>query len=641
MGYLYGGNILRVNLTNGQIKTEPLAPYASRFLGGKGINAKLLFDEVEPATGPFDADNRLIFGAGPLVGTPFPGACRLDIMAKSPVTGALGDSGMGGYFAAELKFAGYDNLVIQGKAGRPVYLYIRNDKVELRDASKMWGHDTYETPEMVRREINDQEAQVVCIGPAGENLVTCASILSSSGNIAARTGLGAVMGSKKLKAIAVRGTLGVGIAQPREFLAACQQLRSDIAKNRFYPDLHTWGLTKNHDKEMRFSYEIIGEVFKGPEWESISEVEFAKKYLYNRVGCFACPVACFDSYNIADTGGAGCMKCSPPGDLTWDLKNPDLKVFWKAYVLCQRYGIDARSLSNMLNWLMELYDNSIITAADTDGISMKWGNPEAIISMARKVSYREGIGDLLAQGLPVAARKFGRESEKYLLLSKGSPSDVHSIPLKSRALGFSVSPIGADAQTQPVLDTASARRYLVAKDEEEFQSLAKRYLDRAEAEVGIREAADPRTTLGKAALVRQNEERTAMADVSGVCTWMTSFIGLPVDVETVANFLTMGLGHTITADDVARAGLRMQYLERAFEARMGLTRDDDRVSEGYYHRPKPTVKGYQKLGITKNELEKMKDDYYRMMGLDVKTGMPTREGLEKLEMSDVADKLGH
>jgi aldehyde:ferredoxin oxidoreductase len=334
------------------------------------------------------------------------------------------------------------------------------------------------------------------------------------------------------------------------------------------------------------------------------------------------------------------MKCSPPGDLTWDLKNPDMKVFWKAFVLCQRYGIDARSLSNILYWLMELHASGIVTAADTDGIPMTWGNPDAIVAMARKVSYREGIGDLLAQGLPAAAKHFGRESERYLLMSKGSPSDVHSIPLKTRALGFSVSPIGADAQTQPVLDTAATRRYLTARDEEEYQFLARKYLERAEKEVGIAGAADPRTTSGKAALVRQDEARTAMADVSGVCSWMSGFIGLPVDADTVAQFLSMGLGKTITADDVAMAGLRMHHLERAFEAKMGLTRDDDQVSEGYYHRPKPTVKDHRQLGITKAELEAMKDDYYRIMGLDVKTGMPSREGLEKLCMRDVADKLG-
>jgi aldehyde:ferredoxin oxidoreductase len=640
MSYLYGGRILRVNLSDGKITTEPTASYAERFIGGKGINAKILFDEVELHTQPFDAENLLIFGMGPLVGTAFPGACRIDVMARSPVTGALGDSGMGGYLGAELKFAGYDNLVIKGKAEKPVYLYIADDKVEIRDAAGTWGRDTYETPEMIRQDLKDPHAAVVSIGPAGEKRVIYASIQSPSGNAAARTGLGAVMGSKNLKAIAAHGTKGVRIAKPKEFLTACRKLREDISQNRFYPDVHTWGLTKTHDKEMRFSYDIIGETFEGEEWKKISEVDFATQYLYNRVGCFACPVACFDSYNLPEAGGSGCMKCSPPGDLTWDIKNPDLKVFWKAFVLCQRYGIDARSLSNILYWLMELYQHGIITAADTDGIAMKWGSPEAIISTARKLSYREGIGDLLADGITAAARKFGKASEEFLLMSKGSLSDVHTVPLKTRALASSISPIGSDAQTQPVLDTATTRRYLVAKDEEEFQRLAKKYLDRGEQEAGIREAPDPRTTSGKAALVRQDEARTAMADISGVCTWMTSFIGLPVGAETIATFLTLGTNKTIRVDDVAQAGLRMQYLERAFGTKLGLTRKDDNISRGHYHRPKPTVKNYKGIGVNEEELERMKDDYYRIMGLDIKTGAPTREGLEKLGMADVAEKLG-
>ena len=178
MAHLYGGKILRVDLTEGKTTTEPVSDYTDLFIGGKGINAKILFDEVEPGTEPYDADNLLLFSAGPLVGTAFPGACRVDVMAKSPVTGALGDSGMGGYLGAELKFAGYDNLVIGGKSEKPVYLYINNDRVEIRDATHIWGRDTYETPEMIRQELHDPETAVVSIGPAGEKLVVYASMQS-------------------------------------------------------------------------------------------------------------------------------------------------------------------------------------------------------------------------------------------------------------------------------------------------------------------------------------------------------------------------------------------------------------------------------------------------------------------------------
>ena len=194
MGYLRGGRILRVNLTKRKATTEPVDSYVERFIGGKGINSKILFDGVKPGTKPFDPDNLLLFGAGPLVGTPFPSACMTNVMSKSPVTGALGDTSMGGYFGAQLKFAGYDNIVVEGKAERPVYLFISDDKVEIKDASLIWGHDTYETPEMIRQDVSDPRAAVMSIGPAGERLVVYASIISPTGNAAARTGMGAVLG---------------------------------------------------------------------------------------------------------------------------------------------------------------------------------------------------------------------------------------------------------------------------------------------------------------------------------------------------------------------------------------------------------------------------------------------------------------
>ncbi|MFC1916832.1 aldehyde ferredoxin oxidoreductase family protein [Chloroflexota bacterium] len=637
MGYLRGGRILRVNLTEGKVTTEPVGSYTDRFIGGKGINNKILFDSANSGTEPFDDENLLLFGAGPLVGTPFPGACRVDVMSKSPVTGAMGDAGMGGYLGAELKFAGYDNLVIQGKAEKPVYLYIRDDKVEIRDATQIWGHDTYETPEMVRQDLNDSGAAVVSIGPAGEKLVIYASVLSPTGNAAARTGMGAVMGSKKLKAIAAHGTKGIAVARPREFLAACQELRQSFSQVHWYQDVHARGLTRIHDREMRNLYEVTGTAWEGAE--NICEVDFQTKHLHNRVGCFACPVACFDSYDIPEAG-TGCMKCSPPGDFTWDLKNPDLMVFWKAFVRCQRFGLDARSMANILAWLMELHERGIITAADTDGIAMKWGSPEAIISMVEKVSYREGIGDLLADGLPAAAKKIGKRAEEYLFMAKSSPSDIHLSPIKTRVLAAAVSAIGEDAQVQPPLDFAAVRKYIKAPDEASFQEAIKKYKDRAEREVGVRDAPDPRTTVGKAALVHQEELRTAICDITGVCTWMTSFIGLPVDTEAIAKLMTLGLGTTVTVDDLTQAALRMQHAERAFGVRLGLTRDDDRLSKAYYNRLRRDERENRELSFNEAELEKMKDDYYQLMGWEVRTGLPTRSTLDKFGLSDVAERLG-
>ena len=317
-----------------------------------------------------------------------------------------------------------------------------------------------------------------------------------------------------------------------------------------------------------------------------------------------------------------------------------MMVFWKALVRCQRYGLDARSLSNMLAWLMELYERKIINAADTDGIAMEWGSPEAIISMATKVSYREGIGDLLAEGLPSAAKKIGKGAEEYLVMAKGSPSDLHIPSIKSRVIGAAVSPVGETAQNQPQLDQTAAYEYIRAENEASFQEAIKQYKDSAKQEVGMREAADPRITNGKAALVYENEIRTGMCDISGAC----GYIGLPllglVSFETIANLITLGLGTTVTVDDMTQAVLRMKHVERAFGAMLGLSRGDDRVSKGYYtHRRRDDGKR-RELGYSEVDLERMKDDYYQLMDWDVRTGLPTRSTLDKFGLSDVADPLG-
>jgi aldehyde:ferredoxin oxidoreductase len=260
--------------------------------------------------------------------------------------------------------------------------------------------------------------------------------------------------------------------------------------------------------------------------------------------------------------------------------------------------------------------------------------------MARKISYREGIGDLLADGLPVAAKKIGKGAEDYLLISKGSPSDMHIPPIKTMVLACAVSPIGEDIQVQPFLEGVSARRYIQARDPASFEEAIKKYKDRAEKEVGIREAADPRVTEGKAALVRQDEERTDIADLAGVCTWMTSFIGLPLDANAIADFMSLGLGTPIKTETLVEAGLRMHHLERAFNCKCGLTRKDDSVSKGYYDRLRPNGKLMPEISFTETDLEKMKDDYYQIMGWDVETGIPTRRTLEKYGLADVADSLG-
>ncbi|MCX6000449.1 MAG: hypothetical protein NTU41_12945 [Chloroflexi bacterium] len=631
MTHLRAGMILRINLSTGEIGKIPVDAHAERFIGSKGINVKMLFDGVEPDTRPFDPGNLLLFGAGPLVGTPFPGACRTDVMARSPVSGGLGDSSMGGYFAGELKFAGYDNLVVEGRADKPVYMYIRDERVEIRDASAIWGQDTVDTPALIRGELRDPKTQVACIGPAGERRVLYASIVAANGSVAARSGLGAVMGSKNLKAVAVRGTRGISVARPREFLDECRKARYAIEQHPAYLTLRE-GTSRHHDFEWRMFASLRGGWWPGAE--NICEEEFSRRYPFRGLGCLACPLACCHGYDIAGVG-SGSIKCSPYGDLTWGVRNPDHLVMLQTHLDCQRYGLDTRSVSAMLAWLMELHANGIISAQDTDGIPMEYGSPQAIQALPRKVSYREGIGDLLANGLPAAARSIGRGAEEYLRTAKGSPIDINLPATKGRGLAYALAATGEGAQAQPYIMDILAGKYLES-DGDSFERALRRHKERAEKEMGIKDAPDPTTVMGKAALLCQGEDRAAICDMTGVCSWMTPFIGLPVDAAMIAMAMTAGQGTETTTQTLFEAAARLRHVERAFGIRCGLSREDDVVSSGFRRQLNGAV---PELGFTEAELEKMKDDYYRLVGWDVPTGTPAEETLRGAGLADVAERL--
>ncbi len=630
--YLHAGTVLRVNLSTGEIARERVDPYVERFIGSKGINLKILFDGMDPGIGPFDPGNLLLFGAGPLVGTPFPGACRTDIMARSPISNGLGDSSMGGYFAAELKFAGYDHLVVTGKADKPVYLSINNGDVEICDAAGVWGRDTYDTPSIIRSDIQEPNSQVVCIGPAGERRVVYASIATPNGSTAARSGLGAVMGSKNLKAVAVRGTKGVRVAQPQVLIGECKRARQIIERHPVYNTIRH-ETSKNHDREWRMFANLRGGWLPGAD--AVSEEEFSRKYLLKKSGCAACPVACFDSYDIAGTG-SGTIKCSPYGDLTWGTRNPDHMLMLKAHFDCQRYGLDTRSVSAVIGWLMELYHNQIIGVQDTDGIRLEYGSSEAILALPRKISYREGIGDMLADGLPAAAAAIGRGAGDYLSLAKGSPIDINLPATKSRGLAYALAATGEGSQSQAYILDILAGLYLQHGDSVTFEKALERQKDRAEKELGVRDAPDPATIVGKAALLRHGDQHAAICDITGVCSWMTPFVGMPVDADMISMAMSAGLGTEVTAKALAEAAVRLRHVEKVFGVLCGFRRSDDAVSRGFYRQLNNRAR---ELGFNEAELEEMKDSYYQLMGWDATTGIPGEKTLEGSGLADVAERL--
>ena len=385
MSYLYAGMILKIDLSSGKISKEPTRSYSGSFLGGRGINIKLLCDTITPGVDPLEPDNVLVLGVGPLGGSCI-SAGRTEVTAKSPETGFLGSSNFGGFFAGELKYAGYDHIVLTGKANRPVYLWIDNDHVEIKDATSIWGKDTYTVPNLIQQEINNSDAKIISIGPAGENLVRYATIQHEHGHGAGRTGMGAVMGSKNLKAIAVNGTNGIKLADPTEFLALAAEAEQNLKRSPFWQKIAREGAAMAQDE---FVNAVVKEKFP-PQYGVY------KKFRSKRAGCFGCPVQCMEHYQEVEGIGSGVMSCEMYDAWVYGVKCYDEFTSLACGILSQRYGIDALSASAMIQWLMVLHENGIITEADTDGIAMEWGKPAAIRAMFDKIVFRKGIGDILA-----------------------------------------------------------------------------------------------------------------------------------------------------------------------------------------------------------------------------------------------------
>jgi aldehyde:ferredoxin oxidoreductase len=316
-----------------------------------------------------------------------------------------------------------------------------------------------------------------------------------------------------------------------------------------------------------------------------------------------------------------------------------MKTFWEVMTLCQKTGIDVRSLANIIAWLMELHRNRIITEDDTDGISMRYGSKEAIIGITQKILLREKIGDILAEGIVEAAKRIGRGSEDYIKHAKGSPIDPHTPPLKGFGLATAVSPVGDLTKGFILGEVVLAMMIGTNREQEVIKKSLTEWEAISERITGIKYAADPRVLEGKAAFVRYNEDQNALADLLGICTWMTPFIGLPITSEHMAHILNIGWGMAISTERLIETSTRVRHVQRAFEIREGLTRADDKLPKAFYQEMKSDRDERTKVSLIPNDLEKLKDEYYRLRGWDINTGAPTRETLEKFELKEVAEDL--
>ncbi len=617
--YSYGGTILRVNLTDGTIHRHCTEEHLARaFLGGRGINVKRLWDELPAHTDGLSLKNLLIFGVGPLVGTLFPGGSRFNVTAMSPQTGILGDSNAGGFFGPELKFAGYDQVIVQGRAHRPVYLWIKDDEAELREAGGLWGQDVWDTTLAIHQELGDPDVQVATIGQGAENGVRFAGVFVNLNRPAARTGMGTVMASKNLKAVAVRGTKLFPVADMAHFSELIEQLDQVIYNHREYEIRCRLGTTK-----LLNALNIIGVLptrhFQRGRFEhadAVSGEAIEELYKIKSKACFGCTIACSRFLVVDDSRFPGLRlegpEYEPLAGFTARVGNGDLALALKCVDLANRYGLDAIALSEVISWAMECYERGLLSPEEADGLDLTWGNGETILALIHNVAHREGFGDVLADGVKKAAQRLGRGSEALAMEGKGlEVFQADPRGAKAYGLGNAVASRGADhLRSEPWFEFSN--------DPEE-----------GKRRFGIRETAFPLEHKGKGLVVKHFEEMAAIADSLGVCK--NTYNNMEVlSWDETAQLLRAATGWEITGQDVQQIGERIVNLERLFIAREGITRKDDTLPRRFLEEPLPEGSGPSTGSVL--ELEPMLDEYYRARGWDVETGLPTREKLKELRL---------
>lgn len=629
----YAGRILRINLNSGAVYTEPTSKYAREWIGGSGFGIKILYDELRPWTTPYEPANKLIFGAGPLTGTMAPGANKMNVCTLGPMINGWATSCSDSYVSGELKRCGYDSIVIEGKAHCPVFLSITEHGVELRDACHLWGKTTRETLEQIRKELKDPTLHVISIGPAGENLVRGAAIIQDTGRAFGRCGIGAVMGSKNLKAIVAKGNKSINVFQHERFVEAVKKARKLVRTSGIAKKFHKYGTL------MLFPHkqEVCGISYKNFQYCRIPEdmaavvypLKTVEKYTIAPVSFPGCGVGgCGRRMHITEGPYAGlvseCNQWEVFGTLQARLAIWEPTFMIKVNDLCNELGMDVDAVGGAIGWAMECYQRGILDESDTDGLKLNWGDAEVALELTRKMAYREGFGALLAEGCARAADILGRDSGYYALHIKGQ--DLYE-PLRGSnawALGTTTSTRGGGHTTgAPVHETAPN---LDTK--------------RAKEVFGVDNADQPQSYEGKAQMVKVMEVVHRVCNCLGVCIWNTVALELSMQgVPEMAEMYSALTGLETSIEDFEELTTKQLNLEKAFNLRFtNFDRKDDMPTPRDLREAIPTgsLAGWK---IDEDQWNQMLDEYYDIHGWDRATSFPKRETLERLGMKYVADEL--
>ena len=627
---VWNRKIAYINLSTGKVSQKPVSKtMRTLYLGGRGLNMHMLYTLLKPKTDPLGHENVLFVGAGLLGGIPCLGSGRCDIAAKSPLTGAVGDSNIGGFFAPELRFAGFDHLAITGKADKPVYLLIKNGEVEIKDASHLWGEDTFETQTVIKRDEDDQNIKSLVIGVAGENLVRFANVRTGMKNSAGRTGMGCVMGSKNLKAIAARGTVPLDFAYPDELLEYCEQMNNMITSTRWAKAQSRWGTmiiysNTNTTGLIRTRNFQLNRLEEGEDLEP----ENIDRYSIGTSGCYGCAVHCRHRYVLREGPYAPLYGEGPEytslGAFGTMVDCKKMETILVANHLVNKYGVDTLETGGLIAWAMELYEKGILNDKMTDGLKLQWGDEEAVYEMIRKIAYRDGFGNTLADGFRGAIAKIGNGSEYYAIQIKGM-SNLHSDerPTPSFALGIATSTRGADhLRSRPAID-------LYGLPEDLLKEI-----------YGGSVATDYNSYDGKSRMVWWQELLYAITDSIGTCKFQTVFCAVHAPKwKEFSKLIQLATGMKLSKAQLMEIGERIYTVERLFNLREGFSRKDDNLPERYFKEPTPIgLPAARNKKIDRKKFNKMLDEYYELHGWD-NNGIPTMETLKKLHLDKEPSNL--
>ncbi len=596
--YGWTGTILRINLSTGKIGRESTDPHlAKTYLGARGLGTRYFCDEVDPKIDPFSPENKLIFAPGPFTGTYAPSAGRYDVVTKGPLNGTIAASNSGGAFGAEMKFAGYDMVIVEGKSPKPAYLWIQDDKVEIRDAAGLWGKIVPDATDMLRAE-TDEEAKVACIGPAGEKLVLFACVMNEMHRAAGRSGVGAVMGSKNLKAVVVSGGGEVKVADPAAFKTEVLKARKKIQEH----PVGGQGLKAYGTDVLVNILNSIGSLptrnFRDgyfPTADKVGGESLSARLLLRPKGCLSCIISCGRVTRVTEKKFEGIGE-GPEYETAWafgpDCGIDNLEAITKANFLCNELGLDAITMGTTIACAMDLFEDGIIKLKDT-GVPLNFGNADAIVELVRKTGQREGFGDKLALGSYRLAESYGHPEYSMSIKKQEMPAyDPRGV--QGIGLNFATNNRGGD----------HVRGYTISVEV-----------------LGNPVKADPYETKGKAELVKTFQDLTAALDSSGACLFATFGLG----GDDLAAMLTPLTGVDYPTDVFMKIGERIWNMERLFNLKAGLTAKDDTLPPRILQDPIKT--GPSKGRV--NQLKKMLPEYYQLRGWD-KNGIPTEGKLKDL-----------